>query len=155
MRGLIVFSFLVAYLLMVIPLSGSWVWLRPELSILLIIYWCVYHPQRFGLLSAALVGLGLDIIDMSPLGFNVLGALLVAYISHMVYQRVRNYVLWHQGVWAFVLVGLFQLFSNWLGGFYGKEVDAPYFLAAAVISGMLWLVVVNMLERLHIRLRLT
>ena len=155
MRILMVSSFLIAFVLIVIPLSGIWAWLRPELCILLVIYWCVYFPQRFGLLSACIVGFSLDLIDMSPLGFNVLGVLLVAYICHMVYQRVRNYVLWHQGVWAFVLVGLFQLFSNWLGGFYDRSIDAPYFLLAAVVSGILWVPLVKLLEKLQIHLRLT
>lgn len=154
MRTLIVCSFLLAYILMVIPLSGMWSWLRPELSILLVIYWCIYFPQHFGLLSACLVGLGIDLIDMSPLGFHVIGVLLVAYICHMVYQRVRNYVLWHQGVWAFVLVGLFQLFTNWLGGFYDRTTEAPYFLVAALVSGLVWVVVVKVLNYVQIRWRL-
>lgn len=155
MRILIVSSFLMALVLMVIPLAGMWAWLRPEFCILLVIYWCIYFPQQFGLISACLVGLVLDLIEMSPLGFNVLGALLVAYICHMVYQRVRNYVLWHQGVWVFVLVGLFELFSNWLGGFYDRAIDTPYFLAAAVVSGLLWAPLVRLFEQLQIRLRLT
>jgi len=155
MRALMIASFIFAYLFHVVPLSGLWAWFRPELVILLVIYWCVYFPQQFGLVSASIVGLGLDLIDMSPLGFNVLGVLLVAYICHMVYQRVRNYVLWHQGVWAFVLVGLFQLFSNWLGGFYGRSTDLPYFLIAAFISGLLWIIIVKVIEQLLIRLRLT
>jgi rod shape-determining protein MreD len=79
---------------------------------------------------------------------------LVAYVLHLVYQRLRNYVFWHQALWVFVLVGIFQLFSNWLSGFMGHSASSPIFLLAAVFSGFLWPFLVILMGRLQIYFRL-
>lgn len=154
MRLFIVASFLVAFVLALIPMGIEWRWFRPEFVVLLVIYWSMFTPQHFGLGSAWLAGLMQDIIELSPLGFNAIGMLLISYISFLVYQRIRSYRLWHQAGWVFVLVGVFQLFSNWLGGFFDKAADSPIFLIPAVLSGFLWPLLVVSLNRMTLRLRL-
>jgi rod shape-determining protein MreD len=154
MRILIASTFLIAFILTAIPFSFEWRWFRPEFIVLLVIYWAMFAPQYFGLTAAWCMGLVQDLLEFSPLGFNALGMMLIAYISHLVYQRIRNYLLWHQALWVFVLVGVFQIFSNWIGGFMGKSVSSPVFLIAAGISAFLWPLLVMVLGRLMIRLRL-
>ena len=136
------------------PLSYGWRWLRPEFIVLLVIYWSMFAPQFFGLLSAWVVGSLMDLLYLSPLGFHALGLLLISYFSYMIYRRIQNYVLWHQSVWIFILVGVFQLFSNWLGGFFDRSADTPLFLIAALLSGLIWPMVVVLLERLQVSFRL-
>ncbi|MGH1487447.1 MAG: rod shape-determining protein MreD [Cellvibrionaceae bacterium] len=154
MKTLITVTLVIAAILMVIPISFQWRWCRPEFLVLLVIYWSMFTPQHFGLVGAWFVGLFQDLLELTPLGFNALGMLLISYIAYLVYQRIRNYVLWHQAAWVFVLVGVFQLFSNWLGGFFGKTVDSPIFLIAAVLSACIWPFLVILMGRLTIRLRL-
>jgi rod shape-determining protein MreD len=154
MRALIGFSFLIAFILMVIPIEFEWRWFRPEFIVLLVIYWSMFAPQYFGLIAAWSMGLIQDLLEFSPLGFNALGMMVIAYISHLVYQRIRNYLLWHQALWVFVLVGVFQVFSNWIGGFMGKSVSSPVFLIAAAISAFLWPLLVVIFGRLMVRFRL-
>ena len=154
MKALISLTLVVAAVLMVIPLGFQWRWCRPEFLVLLVIYWSMFTPQHFGLLSAWCVGLFQDLLELTALGFNALGMLLISYSAYLVYQRIRHYVLWHQALWIFVLVGAFQLFSNWLGGFFGNTVDRPLFLIAAVLSACIWPFLVVFMGRLTIRWRL-
>ncbi|MBX2807940.1 MAG: rod shape-determining protein MreD [Cellvibrionaceae bacterium] len=155
MRRLIVFSFIVAFILTVMPMMHEWRWFRPALVVLLVIYWSMFAPQYFGLVSAWFVGLIQDLLVFSPLGFHALSLLVVAYICHLVYRRIRNYLLWHQAVWVFVLVGIFQLFSNWLSGFLDGGAETALFLMPAVISGFLWPMLVVVMARILLQLRLT
>lgn len=155
MRALIVLSLVVACLLMVVPMDFHWRAYRPEFVVLLVIYWSMFAPQYFGLLSAWLVGLGVDILEFAPLGYNAMGLLLVSYIAYLVYQRTRNYVIWHQAVWIFVLVGVFQLFSHWLGGFLGLNIDRPLLLVAALLSALLWPLLVVLMGRVTLHFRLS
>lgn len=150
MKALIAASFIVAFTLMVIPMSPDLRWCRPEFIVLLVIYWTMYAPQHFGLGTVWLLGLFQDVLELSLLGLNAIGMLLIAYILHMVYQRLRNYVFWHQALWVFVLVGVFQLFSNWLSGFMGYSASSPVFLLSAVFSGLLWPFLVILLGRLQV-----
>ncbi|MGH1441004.1 MAG: rod shape-determining protein MreD [Cellvibrionaceae bacterium] len=154
MKFFITISFVIAFVLMVIPISHDLKWCRPEFIVLLVIYWTMYAPQHLGLGTVWLVGLFQDILELSFLGLNAIGMLLIAYILHLVYQRLRNYVFWHQALWVFVLVGVFQLFSNWLNGFMGYSADSPVFLLSAVFSGLLWPFLVILMGRLQVYFRL-
>lgn len=139
---------------MVMPMSADLRWFRPEFVVLLVIYWSMYAPQHFGLGAVWLVGLCQDLLELSFLGLNAIGMLLIAYIMHLVYQRLRNYVFWHQALWVFVLVGVFQLFSNWLSGLLGYSANSPIFLLSAIVSGLLWPFLVIVLGRLQLYFRL-
>ena len=154
MRTLMIVSFVVAGLLSVVPIEIQWRWYRPEFFALLVIYWSMYHPQRFGLSATWCVGLCQDLLVLSPMGFHIVGLLLIVYICHLVYQRLRNYTLWHQALWVFVLVGIFQLFANWLGGLMGKPMTAPIFLVGACLSALLWPLLVWLMEHIIVRFRL-
>ncbi|MFT6791093.1 MAG: rod shape-determining protein MreD [Cellvibrionaceae bacterium] len=155
MKALIIISFLVAFLLSTVHFDYQWRWFRPEFAVLLLIYWSMFAPQHFGLISAWLVGLIMDLISLYPLGFHALGALLISYISFLVYRRISNYVFWHQAVWVFVLVATYKLFSNWLGGFFDKTIDSPVFLVSAVFSALLWPLLVALLNHVQTYFRLS
>ena len=147
MRVIIITSFLVAFLLTVVAVDPEWRWCRPEFVLLLVIYWSMFFPQNFGLAAAWCTGICLDLLQFSPLGFHAMGLLLISYISLLLYRRIRNYLLWHQALWIFVLVVIFQLFSHWLGNFYGKVVDSSLFLISSLLTALLWPLLVAFMGR--------
>ncbi len=154
MRWLVPLSIAIVLLLSIIPLPFEWRLWRPEFMALLVIYWATYSPQYFGVLMAWVCGLLLDIVELSPLGYSSLGLVVVAYISHLSYQRIRSYALWQQAAWVFILVGIYQLFSNWASGVMGKNIETPAFLIAALITAFLWPIMVIMLRSIKIRYRI-
>jgi rod shape-determining protein MreD len=153
MRWLIAGSIVVALVLSVVPLPFEWRWWRPEFVALVVIYWATYSPQYFGVFSAWVSGVVLDIVELSPLGYHSLGLIVVAYISHLVYQRIRSYVLWQQAAWVFLLVGIYQMFCNWMGSFVGKNIETLAFLEAAVITAFLWPLLVMVIRTIKIHFR--
>lgn len=154
MRWLIAISIILALILSVMPLPFEWRWWRPEFVALIVVYWSMYTPQYFGVVAVWFCGILLDIVELSPLGYNALGLLVVAYISHLSYQRICNYALWQQAAWIFILIGIYQLFCNWISGLMGKSVESPVFLIAAVMSAILWPLLVSVMTFLRLRLRL-
>lgn len=154
MRWLVPCTFFVAILLSVIPLPFEWRWWRPEFVALLVIYWATYSPEYFGVFSAWAFGILLDIVELLPLGHHSIGLIVVAYISHLSYQRIRSYVVWQQATWIFVLVGIYQLFCNWTSGFMGKNIEGSDFLITALITAFLWPLLVMVLRKIKISWRI-
>lgn len=154
MIGLVIGSFIVAFILNVMPMSGDWQWCRPEFIAILTFYWSIHASQQFGLISAWCVGFCQDLLEMGSLGVNALSLLLVAYVVRLVYQRIGNYPVWHQAMWIFVLVGMFQLMVIWLDGLLGSGLFSSAFLIGALLSAILWPPLLFLMGRLRTLLRL-
>ncbi len=86
---IIFLSFIIAMMLMVIPMpdwSISW---RPAWLALVLIYWCMAMPERIGIGVGWLVGMLLDVQQGTVLGLNAMGFTMLAYITLKSYQRMR------------------------------------------------------------------
>ncbi|ODS23910.1 rod shape-determining protein MreD [Candidatus Endobugula sertula] len=154
MHWLVIASIMIAFVLSVVPTSFDMRLWRPEFVALVVIYWSMYSSEHFGVFMAWCCGLLHDIIELSPMGYSALGLVVVAYISHLSYQRIRSYALWQQAVWVFILVGIYQLLGNWVNGLMDKEVESPTFLIAAMITAFLWPLVVVTMRSVKIRFRI-
>lgn len=136
--GAIASSLVVAFALTIVPLpdwANPW---RPAWVAMVVIYWCLAIPERFGVLSAWIVGLLLDVLHGAILGQHALGLSFVAYVAVLYHQRVRVFPLVQQsivvGSLVFLYIGAMLLIYNLLGSLpYGS-----YYLLGALTSAMLW-----------------
>ncbi|RYY76620.1 MAG: rod shape-determining protein MreD [Gammaproteobacteria bacterium] len=135
---LIIGSFFVALLLAVYPLPMAWRWWRPELVLMVAIYWISVFPLTISLLFLCLLGLYQDLLEGVPFGQHGLSLVIVSYICILSYQRVRNFAVWKEAGWIFVLVGLAQLPGNWVQSMAGRPLTGLYFLAPALTSALIW-----------------
>ena len=147
--GVIVLTFLVAYVLAVIPLPPWLQWGRPEWVALTLIYWCIALPQRVGIATGLLLGVGLDVLEGSMLGQNAFALVVVALLSLILYQRLRVYSLAQQAGVVFMLIGINQLISQWVQNLEGMSALPRLFLLPAVSSALLWPVVLHILRGLR------
>lgn len=156
-RGLVMIwlSLLLALCLQVMPLPDAWLIWRPDWLGLMLIYWCVSTPQRIGVFHDFVLGLLLDLIEGSPLGQNALMLSLLAYLSLLVYQRMRAYALIQQAVLVFVLLGIAQLTEQWLRTIFGPFSINLAFLLPALIGGILWPWFFTLLQAMRRRLNIT
>ena len=134
----ILISFIVALVLSVYPLPLSLRWWRPEFVLLLSIYWISVFPTTISLAFICSVGLFEDLLEGVPFGQHSLSLIIIAYICVLSYQRVRNFALWKESAWIFVLVGLAQLPDNWVQSMAGRPLSGLVFLAPAFTSALLW-----------------
>ncbi|HEY6130961.1 MAG TPA: rod shape-determining protein MreD [Halioglobus sp.] len=144
--GVILLTFLVAYLLAVLPLAPWLQWVRPEWLALTLIYWSIALPQRVGIATGLLLGLGLDVLKGSVLGQNAFALVVVALLSLILYQRLRVYSLWQQAGVVFILIGINQLICQWVQNIEGVSVLPRLFLLPAFSSALLWPVVLHTLR---------
>ena len=142
-------SFLMAYVLAVLPLPQWLQWGRPEWLALALIYWTIALPHRVGILTGLLLGLGLDALEGAVLGQNAFALVVVALLCLTLYQRLRVFNLWQQAAVVFVLVGINQLVCQWVQNLEGVGVRSQLFLLPAVSSALLWPVVLHLLRFLR------
>jgi rod shape-determining protein MreD len=136
--AVIAFSFLVALVLSVYPLPMGIRWWRPEFVLLVAIYWIFLMPLTMSFTLLCLLGLFQDLLEGVPFGQHSLGLVIVAYVCILSYQRVRNFSIWRQSGWIFVLVGVAQLTDNWVQGMAGRPLSGIQFLYPALTSALLW-----------------
>jgi rod shape-determining protein MreD len=145
----VVITFLLAYVLAVLPLPQWLQWGRPEWVALALIYWTIALPHRVGILTGLLLGLGLDALEGAILGQNAFALVMVALLCLMLYQRLRVFNLWQQAAVVFVLVGINQLVCQWVQNLEGVGIRSQLFLLPAVSSALLWPVVLHLLRFLR------
>jgi rod shape-determining protein MreD len=147
--GIIILTFLLAYVLAILPLPPWLQWARPEWVALALIYWCIALPERVGIASGLVLGVGLDVLEGAVLGQNALALMVVALLSSILYQRLRVYSVGQQAGVVFILVGINQLICQWVQNLQGVGASSLLFLLPAVSSALLWPVVLHLLRGLR------
>lgn len=151
-RGIwvILSTFIMAALLLVMPLPEWLEYYRPEWMVLTVIYWSMALPHRFGLVSAWMLGFFVDVLDGSLLGLNGLVLALVAYLALSLYQRLRMFTMFQQASTIFMLIGLHQLVSFWVLMVSDQNTSSNLmFLVSAVTSAVVWPLVFYLLRYLR------
>lgn len=136
--GVIVFTFLVALILTIIPMSDAVRYLRPDWVGLVLIYWCLALPERVGVSSGWLLGLLVDLLTGTLLGQHALSLTVVAWLALKFHQRVRLFPVWQQAFIVLVLLVLHQLLALWISRIIGRPAAPWYFWTPSLISMLLW-----------------
>lgn len=137
-RWVIVLTLLLALWLAIVPLPVWAQWGRPELVAMVLIYWVIALPERVGIGIAWVAGLLQDIIEGSPFGQHAFALAVLAYLSLILYQRLRMFTPVQQAAAIFVLIGLNQLICHWVETLTGTASPNLLFLLPALISALLW-----------------
>ena len=134
----IVLSIFIALFLSIIPMPFWAQWGRPEWLAMVLVYWVIALPERVGIGVCWLSGVLLDILEGTPLGQNAFALSVIAYVSIILYQRLRMYTPWQQAGVLFILVGVHQLVSHWVQTLTGVLSPNLLFLLPALVSALLW-----------------
>jgi len=146
----VVLSFLLAYLLAVIPLPEWAMNYRPEWVPMVLIYWVMALPYRVGIGSAWVAGLLLDVLEGSILGLNGLSLVIIAYVTLSLHQRLRMFSSLQQSGLVFALVGLNLMVCHWLQIMTQQTVSSNLmFLMAALTSAVIWPTLFHLLRRIR------
>lgn len=137
-RWVIPVSFLAGLVLAIFPLPRELFWWRPEFIPLLLIYWLLVFPEQVSIIWVFVIGCLLDILTGTALGQHALSMLVICYVCFLSYQRMRQYSVWQQVIFVFVLVGLHQLVGNWVHSLQGGVAPSLSFLLPALTSALLW-----------------
>jgi rod shape-determining protein MreD len=136
--ALIAFTLVLALLLNLLPISGFARWVRPDFVALVILYWTVQQPHRFGMGMAFALGLAMDVAVGVLLGQHALAYSLLAFAGFMLHRRLRMFGLIEQ-LWQVLPLLLTAQVAVALAGM-AKGAAFPgwqYFLGG-LVGGLLW-----------------
>ena len=131
-------SFVLAFILTIIPIP---VWAepyRPEWVLLMVVYWSLSTPQTMGVGKAWVLGLLIDVSRGALLGQHALGFALTAYISIRFHQRIRIYPLYQQAIFVAMIILPHMSASLWVYGALGQDPKSWTYWAPALTSAILW-----------------
>ncbi len=144
-------SIVTSLVLSISLMPQGWFEFRPEWLALMVFYWTYRAPAQFGVISAWVLGLLLDVLEATPLGVNALGMAAVAFLVLTVHQRLRMFPILQQSILVFLLVGINQMLVHFIKQILGAETSGFAYLWPAVTSAFLWLVLCPVLDKLNLK----
>lgn len=96
--GLILASFVAAYLFNSLPWSGWALLARPDLVLLVIVFWAVHQPGSIGQGLAFALGLAMDVGDSMLLGQHALAYVVATYGAQVLRVRVLAFPILEQSL---------------------------------------------------------
>ena len=136
--GVIVLSFIAAFMLTALPLP-EWArpW-RPAWVAMVLLYWSIASPQQVGVMFGWITGLLLDVLNGAVLGQHALGLALLAYVAVIYHQRIRLFPMFRQAVVIGSIIFFYLVLMITIYGLLGTVPYGYLYLAGAVTSGLLW-----------------
>ncbi|WP_263078228.1 rod shape-determining protein MreD [Endozoicomonas sp. Mp262] len=142
-------SLLVAAVLSILPLPAWLSVARPAWVPMVVMYWILALPNRFGLVFAFIVGLLLDVFLGVLFGLNALGLTLVAFVMLSLHRRLRMFPWWQQAFIVFVIISCYQLLGLWVKSAAGFSMPSLWYLLPALTSAAFWPWVLSILRFLR------
>jgi rod shape-determining protein MreD len=136
-----------ALILSVVPLPEAIAPFRPDWVAVVLLYWSLIEPRRYGLLTAFWLGIVLDTLSGSLLGQHSLALLLIVYLSQRLYLRIRAFPASQVATLVIVLLAIYELVLFLIDGFAGRNVPLVERWAPVLTGGLLWLLVLVVVER--------
>jgi rod shape-determining protein MreD len=151
--AVIVFTFVVALLLTIVPLPEWARYARPDWVGLVLIYWCLALPDRVGVITGWFAGLLVDLVTGTILGQHALSLTIVAYLAQRLHLRIRLFPILQQAFTVMVLLILHQLLALWISRIIGRPGAPWYFWAPSLLGMVLWPMVFVLLRNMRHRFR--
>ncbi|MDO4697094.1 MAG: rod shape-determining protein MreD [Pasteurellaceae bacterium] len=135
---ILLFLFIVAFVLEIMPWPIGFQGLRPAWIALVLIYWALALPDKISVGTAFIAGIVWDVVLGSILGIHALVLSIAIYFVSKYHLILRNLSLWLQGI----LVMLYIILIRFVIFFVEFVLHSASFntqeLLGAVISGILW-----------------
>jgi rod shape-determining protein MreD len=143
---------LAATALEVLPLPDAFTPFRPPWATLALIYWIMMWPRLFGLGSAWIIGLILDILQGSLLGQHAMALLVVGYLTIRFHLQIRIFPLWQLTATVFALLAIEAFILFWIDGIAGNP-PVGYARWTQMLTGaVLWPLVMALMDRIRERI---
>lgn len=130
----IFFSFIIAMVLAVFPVSESLMWLKPNFIVLTLIYWVLKVPKFVGIYVAFGLGIFLDLLLYRTLGISSLALCVVVYLTNLLRAKLSTFCIWQQALTVLLLVGFYQLILVWHYLFEGNCSINIYFWLTIIVN---------------------
>jgi rod shape-determining protein MreD len=145
----VAFSSFVALVLMVISLPQWIFYFWPDWIALIIVYWALHAPDRFGPFIGFVIGLLLEVLFVRKFGVQGLGLATLAFIVNSTHQQLRVLSMWQQTLLVVLFIGVFKLITGWLYGMVADFTITREYWYSLVGCMVAWPFVYILLEELR------
>ena len=132
----IVLSLLVALILNFLPTS-AWPWV-PDWVALVLVFWSIREPRRVGMGAGFLLGVAMDVADVSLLGQHALAYVLAAYGAAYLSRRILWFPLLQQALHVLPLLLLVQLVQFGVRVMPGASLPGLDYFIGPLVGVCLW-----------------
>ena len=131
-------TLLVAGIFSIMPLPEWLSLIRPAWVPIVMIYWVLALPDRFGLLFAFITGLFLDVFQGNIFGLSSIGMVVLAFVVLSLHRRLRLFPVWQQAFMVFLMVACYQMLLVWMRSALGDSIPSIWYLLPAISSALIW-----------------
>lgn len=112
----VVISTFIALVLMLIALPDSLFYFWPDWIALVVIFWALYQPIRFGPVCGFIIGTLLEVLFVRNFGVLGLGLASLAFFVNSTHQQLKVLSPWQQMFIIGFFIAVFKLITGWLSG---------------------------------------
>lgn len=127
-----------ALLLSILPLPSVVEPFRPDWVALTLIYWALAFPRVFGLLTAWVSGLLLDVAQGTLLGQHALALTAMVYFPLRFHLRLRVFPVWQLAATVLALLTLYQFLLFWINGTAGVASEPVDYWGSVITGTLFW-----------------
>lgn len=135
-----------------LPLPDFFTPVRPPWATMAIIYWIMMWPRVFGLGTAWLIGLLLDILHGALLGQHALALTVVGYLTLHFHLQIRIFPLWQLTMTVFALLTIEAFILFWIDGVVGNPPAGVARWTQVLAGAILWPLVMALMDRARERI---
>jgi rod shape-determining protein MreD len=120
------------------PWSGWLLLARPDLVMLVMLFWVIHQPSSVGQGLAFALGLAMDVNDSMLLGQHALAYVLVAYAAQVLRVRIRSFPLGEQTLHVAGLTVAASFTILLLNLLLGADFPGVAILLSPVLAALMW-----------------
>lgn len=143
---------ILALLLAIIPLPERIAPYRPDWAALTLIYWSMTLPRSYGVGTAWLVGVVLDVAQGTLLGQHALALSFITYMSVKFHLQLRVFPLSQMTATVLGLLGVYQFILFWINGVAGIYAPAVTYWGPVVTGTLAWPIITLLFSGIRYRL---
>ena len=145
-------TFFIAFYLAAVPM-GRFEMARPDWVGMLIVFWVLVIPERFGVFVSFAIGLLFDTLVGTSLGSYGFVFSLLAYTVLLLHARLKMYPLGQQAMVIFLILGITHIVAQWLKIWFMSVVSGEVHIWPALTSALIWPWVYGLTRTFQIKFR--
>jgi rod shape-determining protein MreD len=149
----IIVTFIFGLMLTIMPLPNAVAAFRPDWLALLVIFWAMHLPRTWGVGTAWVVGIVLDVSQGTLLGQHALALCCVAFMTVRFHLLMRVFPVPQLTATVFPILATYQFLLFWINGVAGVHAPAIAYWGPVISGTVLWPLVMTVLSGMRYRTR--
>ena len=150
----IVISTFAALVLKLVALPPSVFYFWPDWIVIVVVFWSLHQPDKFGPISAFVIGILLEVLFVRNFGVISLGLACLAYVGNFSHQQLRALSPWQQMFVVGFFIGVYKLVTGWLLGLVSEFDMTKEYWYSLLGDILIWPFAIILLHELRRMMRL-